>query len=196
VSATPSSDERGAGAAPQEWDAMVLVGRIARAHGLQGHVVVNPETDFVEERFRVGATLWTRRGTEIAAVVIEAMRVQGGRPVVRVAGVETVEAAGALAGLELRVPETELQALEPGIYYHHQLVGCSVQAGDVVVGEVVRVDGGSAGSLLVVNGSSSEVLIPLAADICVEIDVGARRIRINPPEGLLDLNETKRSRRT
>jgi hypothetical protein len=31
-------------------------------------------------------------------------------------------------------------------------------------------------------------------DICVEVDVGSRRIRIDPPEGLLDLNETKRSR--
>ena len=39
---------------------MVLVGRVARPHGLRGHVVVNPETDFVEERFRPGATLWTR----------------------------------------------------------------------------------------------------------------------------------------
>ena len=42
---------------------MVLVGRIARPHGLRGQVVVNPETDFVEERFAAGAALWTgRRG--------------------------------------------------------------------------------------------------------------------------------------
>ena len=34
---------------------MVLVGRVARPHGLRGHVVVNPETDFVDERFPAGA---------------------------------------------------------------------------------------------------------------------------------------------
>ena len=42
------------------WDDLVLVGRIARPHGLKGHVLVNPETDFAEERFVEGATLWTR----------------------------------------------------------------------------------------------------------------------------------------
>ena len=34
-----------------DWDDMVLVGRVARPHGLRGQVIVNPETDFVEERF-------------------------------------------------------------------------------------------------------------------------------------------------
>ena len=47
-----------------DWDDMVLVGRIARPHGLRGQVVVNPETDFVEERFVSGATMWTRSDRE------------------------------------------------------------------------------------------------------------------------------------
>ena len=63
-----------------------------------------------------------------------------------------------------------------------------------MVGRVVRVDGGTGGSRLAVEGPRGEVLVPLAAEICVEIDVEARRIRIHPPEGLLDLNETKRTR--
>ena len=58
------------------------------------------------------------------------------------------------------------------MYYQHQLVGCAVEtvAGERV-GDVVRVDGGAAGSLLVVEGTRGEVLVPLAAEICVEIDV-------------------------
>ncbi len=60
------------------------------------------------------------------------------------------------------------------------------------VGPVVKVDDGAGGHLLVVTGRGGEVLIPLAADICVEIDVKARRIVVEPPEGLLDLNATKR----
>ena len=52
-----------------------------------------------------------------------------------------------------------------------------------------RVDGGAGGSVLTVRGPRGEVLIPLARHICVEIDVDARRIRIEPPEGLLELNE-------
>jgi ribosomal 30S subunit maturation factor RimM len=61
------------------------------------------------------------------------------------------------------------------------------------VGQVVRVDGGAAGSLLTIDGERGEVLIPLAAQICVDVDVEAKRIRIEPPEGLLELNE-RRSR--
>jgi ribosomal 30S subunit maturation factor RimM len=42
--------------------------------------------------------------------------------------------------------------------------------------------------VLSVAGARGEVLVPLAADICIEVDIATRRIRINPPEGLLELN--------
>ena len=54
---------------------------------------------------------------------------------------------------------------------------------------MTRVEGGAGASVLSVEGRGGEVLVPLAADICVEVDIGARRIRINPPEGLLELNQ-------
>jgi 16S rRNA processing protein RimM len=179
-----------------DWDAMILVGRIARPHGIRGQVVVNPETDFVEERFAPGATFWARTGSGAEQLTVTSSRVQNGRPVVGFEGFATVADVERLAGLELRVPEETLKALEPGTYYHHQLAGCAVRtAAGEDVGRVVRVDGGSAGSLLAVAGARGEVLIPLAAEICVGIDVERRLITIEPPEGLLELNETKRSRR-
>jgi len=94
------------------------------------------------------------------------------------------------------VPEDSLRVLEPGVFYQHQLVGCAVETatGDRI-GEVSRVEGGAAGSLLVIDGAQGEILIPLAADICVGIDVEAKRIRIDPPEGLLELNEPSGRRR-
>jgi len=51
------------------------------------------------------------------------------------------------------------------------------------------VDGGAGGSLLAIDGPRGEILIPFAVDICVEVDLAARRIRIDPPDGLLELNE-------
>ena len=172
------------------WDDMVLVGRIARPHGIRGQVIVNPETDFVEDRFVSGATMWARSDRGDEALTITSARVQNGRPVVGFAGFSSIEGAERLAGLELRVPEEELQPLGDGVYYQHQLVGCEVQTvAGVPVGEVSRVDGGAGGSLLAVQGVRGEVLIPLAQHICVEIDVAARRIRIDPPDGLLELNE-------
>ena len=168
---------------------MALVGRIAKPHGLRGDVVVRPETDFVEERFAVGATLWTRSDRGEEALTIAEARVQNGRPIVGF-GFTRVEDVERLAGLELRVPEHELQRLAEHTYYQHQLVGCAVETthGERV-GNVERVDGGIGGSLLVVNGDRGEVLVPLTQAICVEIDVGAKRIRIDPPEGLLELNQ-------
>jgi 16S rRNA processing protein RimM len=168
---------------------MALVGRIARPHGLRGDVVVNPETDFVAERFRPGATVWTRRAGRDEELTIVSARVAGGRPVIGFDGLSTIEAVEGLAGLELRVPEEALQPLEPGRYYEHELVGCVVRTGrGDTVGTVVRVESGAGASRLVVNGAGGEILVPLAAHICVDIDVAARTIRIEPPEGLLELN--------
>jgi 16S rRNA processing protein RimM len=173
-----------------EWDAMVLVGRIARPHGLRGEVIVNPETDFVEDRFAGGATMWARSDQGDEALTIASARIQNGRPVVAFAGFSSIEDVERLAGLELRVPEDTLQALGDGVFYQHQLVGCAVETmAGMRIGEVTRVDGGAGGSLLTVRGARGEVLIPFAQHICVEIDVAARRIRIDPPEGLLELNE-------
>jgi 16S rRNA processing protein RimM len=177
-----------------DWDQMALVGRIARPHGLRGQVAINPETDFVEERFAEGATFWTRAATGDEQLRIVSSRVQNGRPIVGFEGFTRVEDVERLAGLELRVSEEALQPLQPGMYYEHQLVGCVVEtkAGDIV-GEVAKVEGGGGASRLVMDGPRGEILIPLAVDICVEIDVANKKIRIDPPEGLLDLNETKRS---
>lgn len=182
-----------AGGAP-DWDDMVLVGRIARPHGLRGEVAVNPETDFVEERFRPGAIVWTRRSGGAEALMIASARVQGGRPIVGFEGRSRIEDVEALAGLELRIPEEALQPLERGQYYEHQLAGCMVETMDGArVGTVVRVEGGAGVSRLVVEGGRGEILVPLAVDICVEIDIEAKRIRIDPPDGLLDLNEKRRT---
>ena len=172
------------------WDDMVLVGRIARPHGVRGQVIVNPETDFVEDRFVSGATMWARSDRGDEALTITSARVQNGRPVIGFEGFSNLEDVERLAGLELRVPEDSLRSLGAGVYYQHQLVGCVAQTiAGARIGEVSRVDGGAGGSLLVVRGARGEVLIPFAQHICVEIDVAARRIRIDPPEGLLELNE-------
>ena len=169
---------------------MVLVGRIARPHGIKGQVIVNPETDFAEERFAEGTTVWAQADRGSEPLTVTSMRIQNGRPVLGFAGFERIEDVERLAGRELRVPEDALHALDDGSYYQHDLVGCVVETtrGDRV-GEVARVDGGAGGSLLTVKGERGEVLIPFAVAICVEIDIAARRIRIEPPDGLLDLNQ-------
>jgi 16S rRNA processing protein RimM len=178
------------------WDDLVLVGRVARPHGIRGQVVVNPETDFVAERFHAGAQMWTRvQGRETVLTIAQA-RVEGRRPILAFDGYATVEAAEALAGAELRVPESELQPLPDGSYYLHQLAGCRVETVEgAAVGTVRRVDGGAAAAMLVIDGSHGEVLVPFVQEMCVGVDVAERVIRVRLPEGLLELNETDAARR-
>jgi len=110
-------------------------------------------------------------------------------------GVDTIDAAEALAGTELRISADALQPLPAGSYYHHDLVGCSVQTprGEGV-GRVTAVEGDAAGSRLVIESPNGEVLIPIAEHIVLEVDVAGRTIVVEPPEGLLEVNATKRQR--
>ena len=167
---------------------MVLVGVVARPQGHRGEVIVHPETDFPEARFAVGATLYRHRADGPEAVVVTASRMHQGRPVVRFGGVETMNDAETLRGVELRVPAQALHPLPEGRYYRHDLVGCDVvTVGGRIVGPVRRLDGPD-GDRLVIGEGRAEVLVPLAEPIVVSIDVAKRRIVIDPPEGLLDLN--------
>jgi 16S rRNA processing protein RimM len=176
--------------ADRRGDDLLLVGRVARPHGNRGQVIVNPETDFADERFRVGEVLLV--GPEEGAVPrrITAARFHQGRPVLALEGIASMNDAEALAGADLWMPSSALPPLPPATYYRHDLVGCEVRdATDAAVGRVVDVQGPIERSHLVVDGPRGEVLIPLVETICVRVDPAARVIVVDPPEGLLEVNE-------
>jgi 16S rRNA processing protein RimM len=173
---------------------MVVVGRIIRPHGNRGHVAVVVETDFPAERFRAGETLHTRRAEAIEPLVVAASREQGGRWVVGFVGIESIDQAEEWRGQELRVPAESLRTLGPGAFYAHDLLGCEVLTlNGQRVGIVERVDAATAVPLLVVV-DKGEVLVPFIDAICREIDPGAKRIVIDPPAGLIELNSQVRQR--
>jgi 16S rRNA processing protein RimM len=171
---------------------LLLVGRVARAHGNRGQVIVNLDTDFAEDRFRAGAVLFVGPGATPRA--IRDVRFHQGRPIVSLEGIATMNDAEALSGAELKMAASSLSPLPASTYYHHDLVGCEVrdEAGRSL-GRVANVDGPMERSVLVVEGTDGELLIPLAADICARIDVPARQIIVRLPEGLLGLNKTRRT---
>ena len=177
-----------------EWDEMPLVGRVARAHGNKGQVIVDPETDFPDARYKPGQVVFTRRLGSIEPLTVAAVRFHRGRPIVAFEGVDTMDAAEALAGAELRIEAESLQPLPEGAYYHHDLIGCTVETAEGVrVGTVEGVEGAGGGSRLVVRGRrGNEILIPLADEICVSVQVRGRKIVVRPVDGLLDLNAARR----
>lgn len=170
-------------------EALLLVGRVGRAHGIRGQVVVNPETDFMEDRFKVGQILRVGPADRTRPYEIRGVRFYQGRPIVQFAGIETMNDAEALAGAEVWLPASSIEPLPPETFYRHDLVGCEVRrlSGDAV-GRVTAVEGTLERSHLVVDADGRDTLIPLAAPICVRIDLAARVIVVDPPEGLLEVN--------
>lgn len=168
---------------------MVTVGRIVRPHGNRGQVVVVAETDFAEERFSPGAVLYLGGPAGARTIAVTSVRMQDGRPIVGFEGVTSIDDAEALRGRELRIPAEALQALPAGAYYVHDLVGCRVETTKgAAVGTVKDVHRDTGTQVLAVAGPAGEVLVPFVDRICVRVDLDARVVVIEPPDGLLELN--------
>src|SRR5207248_2669933 len=151
-------------------DDMAVVGTIARPHGLRGQVIVNVDTDFPAERFRAGSELFIDRGGGAEPMTVTTVRFHQERPIVSLAGIDSIDAARSLAGRELRVPPDRLAPLDEGTFYRHDLVGCRVEtSGGAAVGVVKHVEGTLDASRLVVDAGGEEILIPLASAICTGI---------------------------
>src|ERR671921_2535838 len=165
-------------------DGLLLVGRVARAHGNRGQVIVNLDTDFPESRFAVGQVLHVVSGGRADRRRIVSVRFHQGRPVIALEGIDTMDAAEALAGAELKMATADLAPLPENTFYHHDLVGCDVRdRSGRAIGRVTAVEGTMERSRLVVEApGAKDVLIPLVAGICVEVNTASRLIVVDPPE--------------
>lgn len=173
----------------------LTVGRVVKAHGISGELVVEIRTDDPAARFAPGSTLRAKpsRGGAERSCVIESAREHGGRLLVRLAGVTDRDAADALRGTLFVVDSGDLPPIdEADTYYDHELEGLHVRTitgQDVgVVAEVVHT---AAGELLAVRHESGddkrEVLVPFVTAIVTSVSLDDGAIEIDPPEGLLDL---------
>jgi 16S rRNA processing protein RimM len=102
-------------------------------------------------------------------------------------GVDTISDAERLNGAEVRVPLSERIVLDPGEFFQSDLIGCEVvdrRTGESL-GHVLEWEDSGGSGMLVLEGG---MLIPFARHICVEIDIAAKRIAVELPEGLKDLN--------
>jgi len=168
---------------------LVSVGRILRSHDKSGEVklrIFDPENLDVArvERIHIG------KGGQAEEFRVESVRPCGKDFIVKLAGVDSLSRADRLAHLDVLIEESALATLEEGRFYTFELVGCRVitLTGEEV-GTVSDVILSGAGSLLAVDSRGKEVLIPFHESICKEVSLAAREIRVDPPAGLLDLNE-------
>ncbi len=172
----------------------LTIGRVVKAHGLTGEVVVEVRTDDPDSRFAPGNALRLKGRRESGrgrGYVVEAVRDHGARLLVRLAGVGDRDAADALRGSILVIDSADLPPIEdPDEYYDHQLEGLAVRTtSGRSIGTVAEVLHTAAGELLAVKPDDDrpEVLVPFVSAIVTSVSLADRTIEIDPPVGLLDL---------
>jgi len=168
----------------------IVIARTVKAFGIRGEVAAEILTDF-PERFADVEGVVLRRGGEQREATLEGHRFHKGRVLLKFAGVDTMSGAELLVGFDVVVADDELFELPEGedLYYDFDLVGCEVvSTSGEAIGTVESVMRTGAHELLSVRRPGGrEALVPFVDEICVEVDVAARRIVVELPEGLLDL---------
>jgi 16S rRNA processing protein RimM len=167
---------------------LLVVGAVRRPHGLRGEVAVEVRTDF-PERFAEGVRLVWRRDSLERPLVVRGVRPGGRGLLMRFEGTDDVDAARALQGGELCVPDTEAHPAPPGFFYAHEVRGfvCEDASGRPL-GTVLDLETTPAGPMLTVDaGGGREALVPWTRPIVVRVDRESRRVVLDPPEGLFEL---------
>jgi len=169
-------------------DFLQPVGRILRSQGAGGELKFKRFPDFSLEGASV--LFLGKEGGSARRFEVESVRRERGSDFLKLEGVDSLEAAEALRGFDVLLPVDSLASPGEGMYFAGQLEGCRVATLDGrelgVVTAVVPV--GESG-FLVVEREGRETLIPLAEGICRDIRPEEGLIRVDPPDGLLDLNE-------
>jgi 16S rRNA processing protein RimM len=162
----------------------LVVGRIGRAHGVLGEATIEVRTDDADLRFAVGNAVTLENGKKL---IIKSSRWHNQVLLLSFDGITDRNQIEELRD-QLISAEVDTSAMAPGEYHYQQLIGSQVflQSGDQVgvVGEIVKLPGQD---LLSVDKGGSQVLVPMVKQIIISIDVAAKKIVINPPEGLLDV---------
>lgn len=171
----------------------LVVGRVVKAHGITGEIVVEVRTDDPDARFAPGVALRGRaRGGSERPFTVESVREHGGRLLVRLTGVADRNSADELRGTVFVVDTADLPAIDdPDEFYDHELEGLRMVCADgTPVGKVSEVLHTAAGELLAVTADADgrEVLVPFVSAIVTSVSREDATIVIDPPDGLLDLS--------
>ncbi|MBX5493698.1 MAG: 16S rRNA processing protein RimM [Bryobacteraceae bacterium] len=178
----------------EEW---VAVARLGKTRGLRGELFArgfSSREDRYQELRHV--FLFGRDGQPLGESPFEVERVwwHQGRLIFKFRGIDTIRDAEPLQGADVCIPLSERPVLPEGEYYQSDIIGCEVfeRETEESLGRVTDWLEYGGPVLLQVEEPErkghGELLIPLVREICVEIDVAAKRIVVDLPEGLKELN--------
>ena len=174
-------------------DTYLLVGRVEKAQGLRGEIFFQPYSR-QPENFRAypEISLVDAAGNCSESIAIRHLRKHKDGLIVELAGITTRTQAEQIIGRGIVVKKSVLPVLEDGEYYWHQLIGLEVVCTDGrSIGVVASLFSNGSHDIAVVQQGKNEFFIPMVRGIFVEQNT--ERVVIDPPEGLLDLNDPTNS---
>ncbi len=174
-------------------DDWITLARLVRPRGNRGELIAEPMSNRRERFAALGNVTVFPAGRpegESQAHVVESSWWHGERLVLKFRGIDSITGAEALRGAAVCVPASERANLPDGEYYLDDLIGLQVvdRRTGAELGRVTGWQESGGPPLMVVGGPEGEFLIPFAASICVAIEPEARRIEVDLPEGLRELN--------
>lgn len=166
---------------------LIAIAKLARTRGIRGEIIGDLLTDFPERFDNLETVTAVKPNGERLALKIEKFFFQKNRVVFKFEDYDSIEASENLVNCEICVPESEAVALDEDEFFDWELQDCRVETleGEFIgiVREVMRTGGTEN---LVVQGEMKDYLIPFAEQICPEVDVENKLIRVDLPEGLLE----------
>ena len=166
---------------------LVVIGRLARPHGLRGEMSVEVLSDF-PERFVPGlAVIGVDGAGKRRSLVVSAVRPNGERLLMTFEGVSSRTDADALRGLDIAVPKGSEVPRPAGFVYHFDIEGCrAVDRAGRELGLVTGLEELGGRSLLELSTPAGEREVPFVEPIVVSVDLERRLVVLAPPAGLLD----------
>ena len=166
----------------------ILVGSIARAHGLKGEVVVDVWSE-APERFQPGRSVTARfPAGETKRMVVATARPFGERMLIQFEGVASRTDAEALRGADLTIAREEAAPLPEGRHYRFELVGLRVRTREgSFLGTVADVFATGSNDVIVVRSPGMrEILLPSLEHVILSIDLERGEMVVEVPPGLVE----------
>ena len=180
----------------------LVIAKIAKPQGRRGEVAAEILTDFPERFRRLESVFLSREEKEAPPQSrnLESAWFHKGRVILKFQGVDSITEADALRGFEVLIRREERIPAPEGSFYLYELVGCRVVERKAEIerelGTVEAVESATGRDLLRVRSGEEEFLIPFAEAICTRIDVAERRIEVDLPDDLLEVNRPKQRAKT
>ncbi len=179
------------GSARRRPSGRIAIAEVDRIRGLVGEVVVTVHAD-EPTRMRELASVFVETPDGYREIPLQGCKILGRRAVLKLGGYDSPEEGRTLVGKTLFIPPEASTPAPVGRYYAYQLLGLSARLRDGrEIGTVREVLRQGTQSLLVVEGPSGQVLVPAVKEICIDFDLEARTVTLDPPEGLLEVNERR-----